>query len=325
MLKVSKTVNDFSLIQVSNPSTLELQTLVKTYHATSETLSYAIDPNERARAEIDEENNSFLIIFHALSSLYNAGIQTEPAAFLFLPKALVIFTHDSTHYVNKIMDRNLKTLLRKTLNKPVQLNSSLMINAVFNTIYELTMRFNDAVSRINYDRQAIQDKFKTRLNHSGIQSMLQLETSLIYLLTSLKSNTSLLNSMMRLPNLNLTKAQRNRLEEIIIESEQSQEMAQLSSDIIEQVSKSYSDILDNNLNNTMKSLTILSIVLAVPNIVFGFFGQNVKLPLADQGWSWLVTLEISSLLILIVYLIVNWSNFFKKWSHKNTAFQTGIE
>lgn len=325
MLKVSKTVNDFSLIQVSNPSTLELQTLVKTYHATSETLSYAIDPNERARAEIDEENNSFLIIFHALSSLYNAGIQTEPAAFLFLPKALVIFTHDSTHYVNKIMDRNLKTLLRKTLNKPVQLNSSLMVNAVFNTIYELTMRFNDAVSRINYDRQAIQDKFKTRLNHSGIQSMLQLETSLIYLLTSLKSNTSLLNSMMHLPNLNLTKAQRNRLEEIIIESEQSQEMAQLSSDIIEQVSKSYSDILDNNLNNTMKFLTILSIVLAVPNIVFGFFGQNVKLPLADQGWSWLVTLEISFLLILIVYLIVNWSNFFKKWSHKNTAFQTGIE
>ncbi|MCC3238167.1 magnesium transporter CorA family protein, partial [Pediococcus acidilactici] len=121
----------------------------------------------------------------------------------------------------------------------------------------------------------MKEKFKTRLNHRRIQSMLQLETSLIYLLTSLKSNTSLLNSMMRLPNLNLTKAQRNRLEEIIIESEQSQEMAQLSSDIIEQVSKSYSDILDNNLNNTMKFLTILSIVLAVPNIVFGFFGQNV--------------------------------------------------
>ncbi|KRN93568.1 magnesium transporter CorA family protein [Pediococcus stilesii] len=312
MLKVTKKTDDFSWIQVSNPSTLELQTLVKNYHATSESLSYAIDENERARAEIDEENNIFLIIFHALCSNLNEGIQTEPAAFMFLPNAVVVFTHDETHYVNKIMDRNAKILGRKNIDSKAPFGGSIMIDVVFNTIYELTMRFNDAVSRINYDRQAIQAKFKTRLNHSGIQSMLQLETSLIYLLTSLKSNTSLLNSMMRLPNLNLTKQQRTKLEEIIIESEQSQEMAQLSSDIIEQVSKSYSDVLDNNLNNTMKFLTILSIVLAVPNIVFGFYGQNVSLPFANSTRSWELTILISIGLILIVYLIVNWSNFFKK-------------
>lgn len=312
MLKVTKKTDDFSWIQVSNPSTLELQTLVKTYHATSEALSYAIDENERARAEIDEEHNIFLIIFHALCANLKNGIQTEPTAFMFLPKAMVVFTHDSTHYVNKIMDRNAKAIDRKSGDQKSPISSQLMMDVVFNTIYELTMRFNDAVSRINYDRQAIQNKFKTRLNHSGIQSMLQLETSLIYLLTSLKSNTSLLNSMMRLPNLNLTKNQRARLEEIIIESEQSQEMAQLSSDIIEQVSKSYSDILDNNLNNTMKFLTILSIVLAVPNIVFGFYGQNVSLPFANSARSWELTILISMALILIVYLIVNWSNFFKK-------------
>jgi magnesium transporter len=312
MLKVTKKSDDFSWIQVSNPSTLELQTLVKTYHATSEALSYAIDENERARAEIDEKNNIFLIIFHALSSNYKDGVQTEPAAFMFLPKALVVFTHDSTHYVNKLLDRNVKTLVRKNADTDFEFSNSFMMDAVFNTIYELTMRFNDAVSRINYDRQAIQDKFKTRLNHNGIQSMLQLETSLIYLLTSLKSNTSLLNSMRRMPNLKLTKDQRTKLEEIVIESEQSQEMAQLSSDIIEQVSKSYSDILDNNLNNTMKFLTILSIILAVPNIVFGFYGQNVSLPMANTPWSWTLTILISFALILVVYLIANWSNFFKK-------------
>jgi magnesium transporter len=312
MLKVTRKTDDFAWIQVSNPSTLELQTLVKTYHATSEALSYAIDENERARAEIDEENNIFLIIFHALCSNLIDGVQTEPAAFMFLPKAIVVFTHDSTHYVNKVMDRNFKSLLRKSTDKKLELSGSVMIDVVFNTIYELTMRFNDAVSRINYDREAIQAKFKTRLNHRGIQSMLQLETSLIYLLTSLKSNTSLLNSMMRLPNLNLTKNQRTKLEEVVIESEQSQEMAQLSSDIIEQVSKSYSDILDNNLNSTMKFLTILSIVLAVPNIVFGFFGQNMTLPIANMPWSWGLTILISIALILIVYLIANWSNFFKK-------------
>ena len=275
MLKVTKKSDDFSWIQVSNPSTLELQTLVKTYHATSEALSYAIDKNERARAEIDEPNNIFLIIFHALSANLKEGVQTEPAAFMFLPKALVVFTHDSTHYVNKLLDRNVKTLIRKNSDPNFEFNNSFMVNAVFNTIYELTIRFNDAVSRINFDRQEIQNKFKTRLNHNGIQSMLQLETSLI-------------------------------------ESEQSQEMAQLSSDIIEQVSKSYSDILDNNLNNTMKFLTILSIILAVPNIVFGFYGQNVSLPMANTPWSWTLTILISFALILIVYLIANWSNFFKK-------------
>ena len=313
MLKVTQKNDEFAWLQVSNPSTLELQTLVKNYHATSEALGYAMDQNERARAEIDEEHNIFLIIFHALKADLRDGIETEPVAFMFLPKALVVFTHDSTHYVNKIMNRTVKNFNRKNPDQAMPLNQNDMLDVVLLTLYELTMRFNDAVSRINYDRQGIQDKFKTRLNHAGIQSMLKLETSLIYLLTSLKSNTSLLNNMTRLPNLNLSKTQRTRLEEIVIESEQSQEMAQLSSDIIDQVSKSYSDILDNNLNNTMKFLTILSLVLAVPNIVFGFYGQNVAyLPLANTHWSWFITLVISGALVLIVYLIVNWSNFFKK-------------
>ncbi|AEV95695.1 magnesium transporter CorA family protein [Pediococcus claussenii] len=305
MLKTSQLTSDFAWIQVSNPTTVEMKTLLNKYGATVETLGYAVDRNERARTEIDEDNNIYLIIFDTLSSDFSKSGETEPISFMFVKNALISFTHESTNYVNKLLSRNIDTINKDNISVE-------MINAVLETLYSLTTRYLDAVMQINFERQNIQNKFKSKLNHAGIQTMLQLETSIIYLLTASKSNSTLLVGMSRTQQLQLTKPQQERLQDIIVESQQGQEMAQLASDIIEKVSNSYSNVLDNNLNQTMKFLTIFSIVLAVPNIVFGFYGQNVTLPFAASGASWILTIGISLALILIVTIVANWSDFFKK-------------
>jgi len=90
--------------------------------------------------------------------------------------------------------------------------------------------------------------------------------------------------------------EREELEDALIEAKQIVEMTQLSSQILEQLSGTYNNVLNNNLNDTMKVLTILSILLTVPTIVTGFFGMNMPLPLEDNIFGWLITILISAVL-----------------------------
>ena len=99
--------------------------------------------------------------------------------------------------------------------------------------------------------------------------------------------------------------QSNDLDDVIVEAQQGLEMAQMTSDVSERVSNAYSKVLDSDLNQTMKYLTIYSIVLSIPTIVGGFYGENVKLPLANWDYSWLITIGITIVLMVacVIFLI----------------------
>lgn len=69
------------------------------------------------------------------------------------------------------------------------------------------------------------------------------------------------------------------MDDALIEARQAVEMTNLASQILDQLSGTYNNLLNNNLNDTMKFLTVWSLILTVPTIVTGFFGMNLQLPL----------------------------------------------
>lgn len=70
----------------------------------------------------------------------------------------------------------------------------------------------------------------------------------------------------------MTENEREELEDVEIEADQLVAMANLSDQILGQVSETYNNLLNNNLNDTMRLLTIWSLLLTVPTIVTGFLG-----------------------------------------------------
>ncbi|EAD4143381.1 magnesium transporter CorA family protein, partial [Listeria monocytogenes] len=94
----------------------------------------------------------------------------------------------------------------------------------------------------------------------------------------------------------LNEVEKEQFEDALIEARQLVEMTGLSSQILQQLSGTYNNILNNNLNDTMKILTALSILLTVPTIITGFFGMNMPLPLEHNTFGWIVTIFISVIL-----------------------------
>lgn len=108
--------------------------------------------------------------------------------------------------------------------------------------------------------------------------MLNLEKSLVYFSTSLKSDELTLNKIAQGRIIPLYEDDRDLLEDVLVEVRQAIEMANIYSNTLSGTMDAFASIISNNLNIVMKLLSVITIVMAIPNIVFGFYGMNVELP-----------------------------------------------
>lgn len=72
---------------------------------------------------------------------------------------------------------------------------------------------------------------------------------------------------------------------------------------VESIRNAYSTIANNTLNQRMKTLTVLTVLIALPNVFYGMYGMNVVLPFQHEPWAYLAVVGFTALLILIVYFI----------------------
>jgi magnesium transporter len=72
---------------------------------------------------------------------------------------------------------------------------------------------------------------------------------------------------------------------------------------VESIRNAYSTIANNNLNQRMKTLTVFTVLIALPNVFYGMYGMNVLLPYQDTQWAYGAIVGFTVALILIVYLL----------------------
>lgn len=293
-------INDHSKwISIFEPLPHERLDLIEKYEVTQELLDYAIDPYEKARVEIDQDAGVTLLIFDVYVPTHAVTApQTAPIGIMLTANNIITFTNAKTNFVNGIVANQLQ-LLKKHGNNEDKLN------LIFPVLYRLSTDYFGPLRRADQQRQEIQRNLQRRTGRQVITQFMEIETGLVYILTSLKGNVSLLEEFKRRFGDHITTKQYNDLDDVIIEAQQGLEMAQMTSDVSARVSNAYSKVLDSDLNQTMKYLTIYSIVLSIPTIVSGFYGENVKLPLANGTYSWVFTIFITLVLMLacVIFLI----------------------
>ena len=128
----------------------------------------------------------------------------------------------------------------------------------------------------------LSSRAETRLHQSvendELIEMLGLEKSLVYFSTSLKSDEVTLNKIMRGKQIQLYEEDEDLLEDVMIEIHQAIEMCNIYSNTMAGTMDTFASIISNNMNIVMNKLTVITIVMAIPNIIFGFYGMNVQLP-----------------------------------------------
>ena len=166
----------------------------------------------------------------------------------------------------------------------------------------LQILFNNAslyltlLKKINKETEIAESVLKNSMKNKELLKLLSLEKSLVYLTTSLKSNEIVMEKTMRGKIIKLYDEDEDILEDSIIENKQAIEMAKIYSDILNGTMDAYASIISNNLNRVMKYLTSITIILAIPTVIASYWGMNVRVPMQDNPWGFIIIL-ITSILI----------------------------
>lgn len=72
---------------------------------------------------------------------------------------------------------------------------------------------------------------------------------------------------------------------------------------ITSIRNAYGTISNNTLNQRMKTLTVFTVLITIPNVFFGMYGMNVALPFQHELWAYAAVASFSLLVILSVYII----------------------
>ncbi|WP_086313317.1 hypothetical protein A5821_000811 [Enterococcus sp. 7F3_DIV0205] len=258
--------------------------LYKQYGIDSEIISYALDRNERARIEYDSELDAFILIYNVPQTKKNDNhYEAVPMTFLIKNNQLLTITNSENTYIIQYMEKYLQNNLDNSVFK-----------FLFSSLFMITDKFFPVIEEMNRERNHINDMLKEKTTKKNLLALSDVETGVAYFISATKQNAVLLeqiktNAIFQ----SLNEDEKEQWEDTLIEARQLVEMAQLTSQVLQQLSGTYNNILNNNLNDTMKILTVLSILLTIPTIVTGFFGMNMPLPLEHNILGWVIAIGIS--------------------------------
>lgn len=272
-------VEDGAWINLVNPNEQEILLISKDLNIPAEHLKAALDEEERSRIEVDEGCTIVLIDIPVPSAnLQDGGIfYTIPLGIIINGKNIVTVSLQENYVIKSFIDQRIKSFY--TFKKTRFLLQILYRNS---KLYLQYLRHIDKAS------DKIESKLHKSLKNKELIQLLELEKSLVYFSTSLKSNEIVLEKILRSTPVKMYPDDTDLLEDVIVENKQAIEMANIYSNILTGTMDAYASVISNNLNIVMKFLTSVTIVLSVPTMVASFFGMNVDVPFENNPHAFVI-------------------------------------
>ena len=160
------------------------------------------------------------------------------------------------------------------------------------------------LKELNRKATMIQNEMLQSVHNNELIQLLNIQKSLVYFSTSLKSNQMLLEKFRKTKIIELDEEDKDWLDDVEIDNRQAMEMADTYSNIMATMNDAFAGVLSNNLNIVMKTMTGWNLVLMVPTIISSFYGINVPLPFQNSGWIGVIFVTVSSILLSIMTYFV---------------------
>jgi len=273
----------------------KLEDLSEIYGLDKETIEYALDKNERAHMDYNRENGTVTFIYNVLDLEKDKDYyEAIPMTFIVENKRMITISNHKNAYV---IDQMLAYL---------DSHESLSIyKFLFASLEIISNAYYPVIEQMDKSKDEVNGLLRQRTTKKNLFALSDLETGMVYLTAAAKQNRMLLEHIQgHALYRSFNEIEREQFDDAMIEAHQLVSMTDLISQVLQQLSASYNNILNNNLNDNLTTLTIISVLLAVLAVVTGFFGMNVPLPLTDEPHAWLYISLASVALWIILSLLL---------------------
>ncbi|MDL2273472.1 magnesium transporter CorA family protein [Oscillospiraceae bacterium OttesenSCG-928-G22] len=267
-------------INLTNPSEAELKIVEETVDVDPSFLRAALDEEETSRVETEGNEALIIIDVPSVETETQVTYSTIPLGIIVTETNIITVCLKETSVIREFEDGLVRGV-----------DPSLKTRFIFTVLLKIATRFLQYLRQIDKMSNYVERQlYKSQRNKELIQ-LLALEKSLLFFSTSLKANEGTLEKIMRGRVIKLYDEDQDLLEDVLIEVRQAIEMANIYTSILSGTMDAYASVISNNLNVIMKTLTSITILFTIPNIIFGFYGMNVSgLPFPNPWFPILIAL-----------------------------------
>lgn len=282
-------------INLINPTAQEINTLCNSIGVREEFIRYPLDQEEKAR--IDVEDDQTLIVIDLPTVEKNDG---EIEGFITIPIGMIVVRDD--YFITVCTAES--PILREFIDCRVKgFFTFKKTRFILQILYKTAVYYLNYLKFINRETDKAENRLQKSMRNQELIRLLELEKSLVYFTTSLKSNEIVMEKLMRSKFIKMYEEDEDILEDAIIENRQAIEMGTIYRDILSGTMDAYASVISNNLNIVMKFLASVTIVISIPTIVSSIWGMNVAgLPFANDAFGFIKVMGIAFLTSLIAWI-----------------------
>ena len=222
---------------------------------------------------------------------------TIPLGIVLVKDAIVTVCGDDTVILNSFANNRMRGFSTKK-----------RMRFVYQILLRTTNLYQALLRAIDKKRSEIETRVGTETTEDkDLINLHELETNLVYFATSLSSNKVVLDRLTRYERIKQYPEDKELLDDVIVENRQAIEMTNIYRDIIHGSRELVSTIINNRLNNTMKLLASITLVMAIPTIISGIYGMNVSgkwMPLSTAPHGFTIICVLIGIICTIVLLIL---------------------
>lgn len=274
-------------VYVEAPSEREVAELVEKFKLDEGALKDALDENEMPRLEKDGETSYIFVRFAMMND--DRELITMPLLFVFGKELLMT--------VSLVRLPPLAALLSDKVDFATTQRAKLVLQ-ILNMISD---HYDSYISTTS--KQIKRIRAHLRQHEIGNQDFIDfvgIEDELNEFLSALIPTNATLRRLLLGRYMPLFEEDQDIVEDLLLNNEQSIEACNSNMKSITNIRDAYTSISSNNLNRTIKVLTIATVMIAIPNLFFSMYGMNIDLPFQHHIWAFTALISFSVILLVVV-------------------------
>ena len=290
-------------IALTNPTATEIFEISEQFGIEVDDLRAPLDEEERSRIEVEDNYTLILADVPAIEERNEKDwYVTIPLGIIVTQKMIFTVCLEDTQVLTRFMEgrvRNFFTYMKTRF--------------ILQILYRKASMYLRYLRIIDKKSEQIEEKLHLSTRNQELMELLELEKSLVYFTTSLRSNEMVLEKLLKVESIKKYPEDTELLEDVIIENKQAIEMANIYSGILSSMMGTFASVISNNLNIVMKVLAVITIVMSIPTIVFSAYGMNLSasgMPFSRTPWGFLIVIILSVVASIIAAIFLSKKKFF---------------
>ena len=290
-------------IALTNPTATEIFEFSEKFDIEVDDLRSPLDEEERSRIEVEDNYTLILVDVPMIEERNDKDwYGTIPLGIIVTDKMIFTICLEDTQVLTRFMEGRVRNFF--TYMKTRFILQILYRNA---SMYLRYLRIIDKKS------EQVEEKLHFSPRNQELIELLELEKSLVYFTTSLRSNEAVLEKLIKIESIKKYPEDTELLEDVIIENTQAIEMANIYSGILANMMDAFASVISNNLNDVMKILSVITIVMSIPTIVFSAYGMNLNpsgMPFSSIQWGFLIVILLSIVASIVAAIFLSKKKYF---------------